>query len=160
MQQDMGISQAPPHLGAPFPLFEVVHVRKPRSKKVAMISLTHSGHLCVLQSVFSALLGATCKASGNQKHERTHSPRKYFEVHSTASEGVTPKMTIQSEAKRVRVSEIFFLKTYFGVGNYQECNGNPNTWFSKLFLDLRRTAADSFVFQTHAFATLQLQGSG
>ena len=29
MQQDMGISWAPPHLGAPFPLFDAVHVRKP-----------------------------------------------------------------------------------------------------------------------------------
>ena len=35
--------------------------------------------------------------------------------------------------------------------------------FSKLFLDLRRTAAHgnrSFVFKTHVIATLQLQGSG
>ena len=38
MQQDMDISQAPPHLGAPFLLFDAVHVRKPRSNKMAIVS--------------------------------------------------------------------------------------------------------------------------
>ena len=33
MQQGMEISLVPPHLGAPFPLFDTVQVRKPRSKK-------------------------------------------------------------------------------------------------------------------------------
>ena len=50
-------------------------------------------------------------------------------------------MTIRSEAKRVRVSEIIFLKTYVGVGYYWECNGNPNTFVFDAFLDFRRTAA-------------------
>ena len=38
MQQDIGISEAPPRLGAPFPLFDTVHVRKRRSKKIAITS--------------------------------------------------------------------------------------------------------------------------
>ena len=38
MQQDMGISKAPPHPGAPFPLTHAVHVRKPRYKKSAIVS--------------------------------------------------------------------------------------------------------------------------
>ena len=37
MQQDMGISQAPPHPRAPFPWFDAVHFRKPRSPKLAII---------------------------------------------------------------------------------------------------------------------------
>ena len=36
MQQDMG--QAPPHLGASFPLFDTAHVKKPRAKKMAITS--------------------------------------------------------------------------------------------------------------------------
>ena len=115
MQQDMGISSAPPHLGAAFPLFDAVHVRKPRSKKLAMIPLTHSGHLCVSQSVFSAPQGATCKISGKQYHKQTHLPRKYFEVHSTASERCNSRKK-RSETKRVKASEIIFLETYFRVG--------------------------------------------
>ena len=39
MQQDMDISKAPPHLGAPLPLFFFcVHVWEPRSKKLAIVS--------------------------------------------------------------------------------------------------------------------------
>ena len=38
MQQDMGISKAPPHPGAPFPLTHAVHVRKPRYIKSAIVS--------------------------------------------------------------------------------------------------------------------------
>ena len=37
MQQDMDFSWAPPHLGAPIPLFEYRHVRKPRPKKLAIV---------------------------------------------------------------------------------------------------------------------------
>ena len=33
MPQDMGVSEAPPHLGGPFPLCDTRHVRKPLSKK-------------------------------------------------------------------------------------------------------------------------------
>ena len=36
-QQDKDIFKAPPHLGAPFPLFDTVQVRKPRSQKMAII---------------------------------------------------------------------------------------------------------------------------
>ena len=39
MQQDMGISLAPPHLGAPIPMFEYRSLQKnPLSKKLAIIS--------------------------------------------------------------------------------------------------------------------------
>ena len=34
MQQDMDISTAPPHLGTLLPLFDPVHVRKPRCQKI------------------------------------------------------------------------------------------------------------------------------
>ena len=38
LQQDHDISEAPSHRGAPFPLFDTVHVRKPRPKKLETIS--------------------------------------------------------------------------------------------------------------------------
>ena len=48
MQQDMGFCQAPPHLGAPFPLFDTVHVRRAGSKAKRHLHGTVNG--CVLMS--------------------------------------------------------------------------------------------------------------
>ena len=77
MQQDMGISSAPPHLGTPFPLFDTVHVRKPRTTKLAITStetslsfvsvaarvfrpagpLAPEGHRCVWPKLIPAWIG-------------------------------------------------------------------------------------------------------
>ena len=56
-QQDMVISKAPPHLSAPLPPSFCVHLRKPRYKKLAMVSLRHG---CQLALLFSAPPGASC----------------------------------------------------------------------------------------------------
>ena len=62
-QQDMDISQVPPRLGAPFPWFDTVHVRKPRPKKLAIICPeTWLSFVSVSTSVFHPP-GTTCTES-------------------------------------------------------------------------------------------------
>ena len=65
MQQNMGISQAPPHLRAPLLLFDAVYVRKQRSKKMAMLSPeTWLSFLSFPTRVFRSL--------GRHKHRAAH----------------------------------------------------------------------------------------
>ena len=59
-QQDVDISKAPPHLGAPLPLFDPVHPENHDTKKWRWFPLRHSCHLSLLQRVFSAPPGASC----------------------------------------------------------------------------------------------------
>ena len=65
MQQDMGISLAPPHLGAPFNCLTPCTLENHDPKNWRCFPVTHRCQLCVFQSVFSAPPGATCKVSGN-----------------------------------------------------------------------------------------------
>ena len=61
--QHMEISEALPHLGAPFPLFHAVHVRKPRSKKL--------GNIVVICECFNASVPPR-QAPLAQNHAQMH----------------------------------------------------------------------------------------
>ena len=83
--------------------FDTVQVRKPQSKKLAIIHPpTQLSFVRIAKRVFRP---AGRHLQGTY-HKQTHPPREYCEVHSTASEGVTPKIIIRTETERARVTEI------------------------------------------------------